>query len=318
MIHPPSQALDVEFDVSGEEVEDGRFGQGTAVAAEFGDQVGSEFLLDDSMAGFAVIDMRFGDGDVGVEAAVEVGGAGGDVVHLGVVREVHGLRCVAHQAVDGSTHFGRVELGRAGRRLDELAAVDVKLAVGKPEHVAGEDGLGLLVDDADVVLGVARGVDHEQFAAAELDGQAFVGVDDALGRDGQDVAVDVLDVVLAVNRGDAGDKLGGLGHVARAARMDDELGVREFAHERAGAAGVVEVDMGEDDVIDSIAAEADLVQRFLHIGQRVVAAGIDEGNAAVVDDHVDGGQDGAHIAGVEGDDAVVVISPVEHFHTPAY
>lgn len=318
MIHPPSQALDVEFDVGGKEVEDGRFGQRTAVAAEFGDQVGSEFLLDDSMAGFAVVDMHFGDGDVGVEAAVQVDGLRRHIGDLRVVREVHGLRAVAHQAVDGSAHFGGIELGRAGRRLDELAAVDVKLAVGKPEHVAGEDGLGFLVDDADVVLGVARGVDHEQFAAAELDSQSFVSVDDALGRDGQDVAVDVVDVVLAINGGDAGDKLGGLGHVARAARMDDQFGVGEFAHERPGAAGVVEVDMGEDDVIDSIAAEADLVQRFQHIGQRVVAAGIDEGDPAVVDDHVDGGQDGAHVAGVEGDDAVVVVSPVEHFHTPAY
>jgi hypothetical protein len=86
----------------------------------------------------------------------------------------------------------------------------------------------------------------------------------------------------------------------------------------APAPGVVEVDVGEDDVIDSVAAQSKLVEGSHDIGQRVVAAGVDEGNATIVNDHVDRRQNGAHIARVESDDAVAVVSPVEHFHTPPY
>ena len=76
--------------------------------------------------------------------------------------------------------------------------------------------------------------------------------------------------------------------------------------------------MGENDVIDGIAAQTKLVERSDDIGQRIVAASVDESHATVIDNHVDRSQDGAHVAGVERDDAVAVFSPVEHFHTPPY
>jgi len=94
--------------------------------------------------------------------------------------------------------------------------------------------------------------------------------------------------------------------------MHHQPGVGQFAHQRAGAAGVVEVDVAEDDVIDRIAAQAQLVQCRQHIRQRIVAPGIDQCHPAVIDDQVDRRQDRADIAGVKGMNAVFVSSPVKH------
>ena len=84
--------------------------------------------------------------------------------------------------------------------------------------------------------------------------------------------------------------------------MHDQARIREGRHHRAGAAGMVEVDVREQHVIDAFRCQAQRGERFLRARQAGVAAGVDEGGAAVIDDQVDGGQLVAHIAGVEGDE----------------
>jgi len=90
---------------------------------------------------------------------------------------------------------------------------------------------------------MARRVDAQQLTAAQLQDQAFVGIDDAICRNRQDVAIDILDVLGAIDSRDTGHQLGRLGHMAAATRMDHQLRIREFTHQRAGTAGVVEVDV---------------------------------------------------------------------------
>ena len=64
--------------------------------------------------------------------------------------------------------------------------------------------------------------------------------------------------------------------------------MRQLLHQQARAAGVVEVDVGRDHVVDRVGAEADALERGEQARHRVVGAGVDEGGAAVLDDQVGG------------------------------
>ena len=261
--------------------------------------------------------MLLGNRHQPVEAAAQCLGLRRHVVHLRVMRQVHCRRRKAHQAIDRGVHLDRVELRRRSGRQDELtdiaAVPDIELAVRQTEHVAGKNRAAFTVDHANMVFCMPRGIDAQQFAPPQFQHQPIVGVHDTLGRNGQNIAVDRVNVRLTINSGDAGHQPGRLGHVARTARMHHQLGLGQFAHQRAGTAGVVEVDVAEDDVIDRIATQAQLIERRQHIRQRIVAAGIDQRHPPIVDNQVDRRQDRTDIAGVKGMNAVLVSSPVHFF-----
>jgi hypothetical protein len=89
--------------------------------------------------------------------------------------------------------------------------------------------------------------------------------------------------------------------------MHDQLGVRESLHHHPGAAGMVEVDVGDDHVIDALGAEAARSECRQRLRHDFEIGGVDEGGAAVALDQVDGGQQRSHAAGIEGVDPVVVV-----------
>ena len=201
--------------------------------------------------------------------------------------EVHCARLEAEQALDGPPHFLRFELAGRGGRENELTPIDIQFAVGQAKRVARKNGTGRLVDNADVVTGMPRRIETEQFATAERNAGAFAGFDDAFGRDWQDVAIDAGDIFFAIDGGDAGDQLGRFGHVPCATWMHHQPGLRKFAHEMPGAAGMIKVDVCQDDVIDSAGIEPQFLQGKASVGEGILAAGIDEGDTPVVNDQVD-------------------------------
>ena len=93
--------------------------------------------------------------------------------------------------------------------------------------------------------------------------------------------------------------------MARAARMDDEPGAGQVLHQQADAAGVVEVDVGRDDVVDGVDVEPGAVERGEQARHRMVRAGIDERRPAVLDDQVGGVEARSMKAGVDDVDALV-------------
>ena len=75
-------------------------------------------------------------------------------------------------------------------------------------------------------------------------------------------------------------------------------------HQQADAAGVVEMDVGRDDVVDRVDVEAGAGERGEQARHRVVGAGVDEGGAAALDDQVGGVEERPMKAGVDDVDAV--------------
>ena len=100
-----------------------------------------------------------------------------------------------------------------------------------------------------MVIGVARGVEKAQDPPAEVDlGPVLQGQDPPLG-DRHQVAEGGGELGLAVDLRGPGGEPGGVDHVARPLRVDGERRPRALLHQGAGAAGVVEVDMGRNDVV---------------------------------------------------------------------
>jgi len=117
-------------------------------------------------------------------------------------------------------------------------------------------------------------------------------------------AVRALDLLGPVDRRRSLHELGRVDQVAGAARVDHQPGPRQVLHQQAGAAGVVEVDMGRDDQIDRIDRQAQARQGRHQVRHRVVGPGVDEGGAAVLDDQVGGVEVRPEEGGVDDVDAV--------------
>ena len=96
-------------------------------------------------------------------------------------------------------------------------------------------------------------------------------------------------------------------HVALATRMNDQGRARQLAHQRAGAAGMVEVHMRRDHELDGRARQAQRLERGQMARQREVGAGVDEGGAPAVDDEKRRVEARAMEAGVDGEDAVAEV-----------
>ena len=92
--------------------------------------------------------------------------------------------------------------------------------------------------------------------------------------------------------------------MARAARMDDEPRARQVLHQEADAAGVVEVDVGRDDVVDGVDVEPGSGERGEQARHRVVRAGIDERRATALDDQVGSVEERSMEAGIDDLDAM--------------
>ena len=90
----------------------------------------------------------------------------------------------------------------------------------------------------------------------------------------------------------------------RAARVDHGAGIRQLLEQGAGAAGVVQMDVGEDQPVHVGRREACGFQPAQQRRHRVRGAAVDEGGAAVLDDQVGRIEQRAVETGVDDMDAV--------------
>ena len=209
------------------------------------------------------------------------------------------LRPVAHQPVDRCVQRIGLELHWRRGRQHERSAVRIELAVADAEIVAAVDFPVIEVDWAVVVPGVAGRIDELERAASELKALAVLGHDHALRRDRDQLAVQPAVKRFAVDLDRARDQPGRIDQVGRTARVQHGPGIRQRPHQLAGPARMVEVDVGQEQVVDLSAIDADFVERCEQPGGSRSGAGIDERRAAVVDHEVTRGETRAQVEGVD-------------------
>ena len=233
-----------------------------------------------------------------------------DALQSGDAAEVHEKGCLRRElenAVDRGDQLLRVELRRRRRRQDERARRGVELAVGETERIAGEDVRVSLVEDRAVMQRVAGRIDGEEPPSAELDALAVAREEDALARNRRDLAIERAIVRFAVD-GDRGrDQPRGIGEVRRAARVHHGARIGQLGQQNAGASGMVQVHVGEQNEVDRGACDAEMLERGEQPRHRIVGAYVDEGGMPSLDDEMGGGEAGANVARVDRRDAVRIL-----------
>ena len=84
--------------------------------------------------------------------------------------------------------------------------------------------------------------------------------------------------------------------------MDNERCRWELLHQAACAARVIQVYVGQDDVLNMVAWHAELGEGGQGAGHRGVDAGVDDGRTVGRLENVDGAQIGPHVAAVHRPD----------------
>ncbi len=156
--------------------------------------------------------------------------------------------------------------------------------VGDPDAggIGDEDRVvcGIFVDD--LMGGVAGCRVDSQFVCPEIDMVPVLDRDDPVLGDG--FGFDVVVPLVADGRLRPRDQSGGVGDVIGPQRGDVDVGVRTVGGEKAGPAGVIEVDVRQRDDREVLAVDADLGER---LPKQVVVrtdARIDDGRAVIVED----------------------------------
>lgn len=204
------------------------------------------------------------DGSHCIDLLEQVVGQFLHLFHTTVVGQVHRLRVVAQHALDRGLHRLWVELHRRRRREDESALRTVQLAVGDAEGIAGEPAAAARIPHAVVVQRVARRVQQDQLAAGQIDAVAVFGHHHTLLRNRLDATIAARDLLGTINGGGTGNQPGRIDHVRRAARVQHRLCVRQLLHQQAGAAGVVQVHVGQQQPVDRVHTQAGVRQRLQH------------------------------------------------------
>ena len=154
--------------------------------------------------------------------------------------------------------------------------------------------------------GMPGGMQQLERACSQSEPLAVGGHAHALGRDRHQLAVELRKALRAVDAPGAGDQLLGIDHVRRAARMQYGTGVGERPHQCAGAASVIQVHVGQQQVVDRLGRDAELGERGEQVRHREVSADIDERGATGILDDVCGGVTAVQVLGVDRGDAVRV------------
>jgi hypothetical protein len=195
------------------------------------------------------------------------------------MREVQAARPELHQPHDGGLELARVELRRRGGGHDPRPLRRIELAVRQAEGVTGEDADRAMVDDGLVMQGVAgcvHALEVRSPRSKRWPSCAMTRRSRAIGRispySREYSSSPYTARVPAIS-------LGRIDHVRRAARVHHRGGARQFAHQRTGAAGMVEVHVREEQVFDRVALDAELGQRREYQRNRGVRAGVDDGGA---------------------------------------
>ena len=135
-----------------------------------------------------------------------------------------------------------------------------------------------------------------------LDVFAREGVDGLhpLGRDGGDGAVEGGERLLAVHALGARHEPAGVDGVGGSARMGEQAGVRAGREQGSGAAGMVEVDVGDDHVGHVFGAKLEATEGREDGGHRLAGVRLDDHRAVVVGHDVGRGAAGnTGVAGVD-------------------
>ncbi len=247
------------------------------------------------------------DRRVRVDQPVQVGAQAPHVADAAEMGEVDRLGLEREQAVNRPVQLRRVELDRCAGREDHRTPVDVQFPVGDAEGVAGEDVAAARVVDADVVTGVPGRVEKAKLASVQADRVALGRFDQPLRGHGNDLAVQPARALFSVHRDRRGEQRRRIDHVSRAPRVHGHARVGQVCQQQARRAGMVQVHMGQDHVVDLLGCDVAGTQRRDHARHRGAVRGVDDRGAPVLDDQVDRGQHRSLVAGVDRADPVVVV-----------
>ena len=177
---------------------------------------------------------------------------------------------------------------RTGSRHHKLAAIVIELAIGQPEGVTGEDMTGLFIEHTDVMTGVTGRVKKNQWTPVEHEHRVVWCLNHAPSVHRQNLAIECTHMRLTIDRHRALDQFARIYHVAGAARMHGELRIGQLGHQQPGAAGMIKVDVGENQVIDIGLAQAAGMQGSEDMRHRAVDRAIDHRDTAVFNDQMNG------------------------------
>ncbi len=218
-----------------------------------------------------VLDDPLSDLDPAVEHVLGLGERGLRVGDRAVVGEHHALGAQLGEAPQAVHRLLEVEVGRRGCRAE-----DAEVGQEHADGVAHQKRPGVLVQDRVVVLGVPWGIDEHEFAAvAHVDPVPVTRGDKAVLRDRGHAPVEAIEQRAVDARG-AVDEPARVDEVARAALVHDHGGVGEVGGEVPDGAGVIEVDVGDDDPAQVGRAESEGVERRVHGGDARLRSGLDQ------------------------------------------
>ena len=159
-------------------------------------------------------------------------------------------------------------------------------------------------------------VEQRQLAAAQPQGRTVRRLHDAIDRHRQDLAIERAGTVCSVDFVGGCYQLRRVGHVSRTARMHDQPRLRQLAHQQARTSRVIEVDMGQDNVLDHGAGNAQGIERAQDNGGRGIGGGIDQRRTPFADDEVYGIVNRLDIARI--DDMDIVFVPLGAVHRSSH
>ncbi len=166
------------------------------------------------------------------------------------MRQIQLLRVAGHDAIDRDVCRIRVEVRWRRGRKDELSCGRIEFAVGDAEAVAGEDTAGNGVVETVVVQRMAFGIQRLHLAAVEIKPLLIAGDHDTCLVDRLNIAIHLLCLFNTVDRLGPCDQLRRVCHVQRTARVYNAAGVRQLLHEKARAASMIEMNVGEEYEVD--------------------------------------------------------------------
>jgi hypothetical protein len=155
--------------------------------------------------------------------------------------------------------------------------------------VADEREAALRIEVGDVMRGVTRCVGHLETPSGRVDFLAARERRDVRRRHRHHRPPQPVHVGVAVDARGAGHQLRRVDHVRRAAFVDEHADVRMLAHQRASRAGMIEVDVRQQDRLDLARRHAAGFEAGDQVGQAAGRPGIDQRDAAGAVEH--GGRD---------------------------
>jgi len=233
------------------------------------------------------------------ERGVQVAREPLEVAHRAEMRLQDALRLVGHQPVDGGVQRVGIELHRRRGRQHERAALRVQRAVTDAEVVAAVDVTVVEVDRAVMVPCVTGGVDELEGAAPEREPLPILDHQHAFGGDRDQFSVQLAVQGLAVDRDRARDQPGRIDQVRGTTRVQHRPCVRERLHHLAGTTGMIEVHVGEEQVVHLLARDPEFVQRGQQPRGSRRRPRVDEGGMALVDHQVARREAGAQVQRVD-------------------